>query len=165
MSEQATEQKPFPWRCPKCRRREVRPRVGPYVAQVKHDGRLHQVPIDELEIPTCDACGERVFSRRVDQRISRELRRQLRLLSPEQIRSAVAALGTSQKELAARLGVAESTLARWVSGSVIQSRAMDNLLRLYFAFPVVRDALSTEGQDPRLGVAGLDVEQPEARLS
>lgn len=152
MSECARKQKPFPWRCPKCRLREVRPAVTSYTAQVKHDGRLHEVAIDRLEIPTCRSCGERVFSKRVDDQISQALRAQLRLLSPNQIRDRLRELGLSQKQAAARLGVAEATFSRWVTGAVIQSRAMDNLLRVYFAFPDVREALLGEKQDSQLGL-------------
>jgi hypothetical protein len=57
-----------------------------------------------------------------------------------------------EKQAAARLGIAEATLSRWMTGSIIQSRAMDNLLRVYFAFPDVRRALSGVEQDAQLGL-------------
>ncbi len=47
-----------------------------------------------------------------------------------------------QKTLAACLGIAEATLSRWLSGGLIQSRAMDNLLRVYFGIPAVRELLT-----------------------
>ena len=115
MTEHVTKQKPFPWRCPKCGLKEVRPSVAPYAAEVKHDGRVHEVAIDQLEIPTCQSCGEKVFSKHVDDQISQALRRQLRLFSPNEIRSALRSLGMPQKELARRLGVAEATLSRWAT--------------------------------------------------
>jgi hypothetical protein len=43
------------------------------------------------------------------------------------------------------------TASRWVSGALIQSRAMDNLLRLFFALPEVRNVLQGENQDAGLG--------------
>src|SRR5262249_5932204 len=52
---------------------------------------------------------------------------------------------------AERLGVAPETISRWVNGALIQSRAMDNLLRLFFALPEVRDVLRGASQDPQLG--------------
>lgn len=145
--------RPFPWRCPRCQKREVAPALTAYAVEVKHDGRLHRIEIPDLAIPTCRACGEKVFSLSVDDRISAALRAKLRLLTPEQMRSSLNALGLRQRELATRLGIAEETLSRWLSGSVIQSRAMDNLLRAYFAFPEVRSALLGPAQDPSLGTA------------
>ncbi len=156
MTAQQTKHKPFPRQCHKCGQQEVRPVASPYTAEVKHDGRLHKIEIAELEIPTCQSCGERVFSRRVNNEISQALRSQLRLLSPDQILAKLRELGLSQKEMAARLGVAEATFSRWVTGSVIQSRALDNLLRTYFAFPDVRHALVGEQQDPNLGLANIE---------
>jgi len=47
-----------------------------------------------------------------------------------------------QKSLAAALGIAEATLSRWLNGGLIQSRAMDNLLRVYFGIPAVREVLT-----------------------
>jgi transcriptional regulator with XRE-family HTH domain len=58
----------------------------------------------------------------------------------------------SQKDLAERLGVAEATISRWETGAQIQSRALDNLLRVYFAVPEVRSVLRGVEQDPQLGV-------------
>jgi transcriptional regulator with XRE-family HTH domain len=57
----------------------------------------------------------------------------------------------SQKQFARCLGVAEATLSRWLSETQIQSRAMDNLLRAFLAFPQVRAFLGGEIQDPQLG--------------
>ena len=145
--------KPFPWRCPRCLKREVTPTATAYTAEVRHDGRPYRVEVPDLMLPTCRACGEQVFSNSVDEQISRALRGHLRLLTPEQIRGAMKALGLRQRELAGRLGIAEETLSRWLTGSQIQSRAMDNLLRAYFAFPEVRSALIGPGQDPALGTA------------
>jgi transcriptional regulator with XRE-family HTH domain len=71
------------------------------------------------------------------------------------MRIALARIGLSQKDAAERLGIAEETLSRWLNESQIQSRAMDNLLRAFFAFPAVRSALSGKSQDPRLGSADV----------
>jgi hypothetical protein len=45
-------------------------------------------------------------------------------------------------------GIAEATLLRWHNETQIQSRAMDNLLRVFFAFPEVRAALNKVGREP-----------------
>jgi len=113
-----------------------------YTAKVRHDGRLHTFTVPELKLPVCQACGEAVFTGAADQQILDGLRSHLGLLSPQQMQESLARLGMSQKEAAERLGIAEETLSRWVNEFQIQSRAMDNLLRLFFTFPIVRDALS-----------------------
>jgi len=67
------------------------------------------------------------------------------------MRKGIGQLGLKQQALAERLGVAPETISRWVNGALIQSRAMDNLLRLYFALPEVRAVLQGTRQDPNLG--------------
>ena len=83
------------------------------------------------------------------------LRAHLNLLTPAQIRDGIKRVGMSQKDVASRLGIAEETLSRWLNEAQIQSRAMDNLLRAFFAFPQLRIALSGETQDPELGLTDL----------
>jgi putative zinc finger/helix-turn-helix YgiT family protein len=123
----------------------------PYSIDVKHDGQLYHLEIPALRISKCRACGELVFSNSVDDQISDALRSHLRLLTPEQIRCGREALGLQSKELAERLGVAAETISRWERSGLIQSRAMDNLLRIYFAIPEARRVLQGELQDPTLG--------------
>ena len=72
-----------------------------------------------------------------------------------QIKEGRKALGLLQQELAERLGVAEATISRWETGTLIQSRAMDNLLRAYFALPQLRAALRGAEQDPAFGTEVL----------
>jgi len=43
--------------------------------------------------------------------------------------------------MAELLGVAKETISRWETGALIQSRAMDNLLRLFFESEDVRRRL------------------------
>jgi putative zinc finger/helix-turn-helix YgiT family protein len=143
--------KPFPWRCPRCLKKTVNVVTMPHTAKASYDGRVHELEIPQLEIPQCASCGELVFSNRVDEQISHALRLHLRLLTPEQIRAARDALGLQQKELSERLGVAREIMCRWETGVLIQSRAMDNLLRLYFGLPQVRTVLIGGNQDPEFG--------------
>lgn len=145
--------KPFPWRCPKCLQKKMNPALASYETEIKHDGRLHAIHIPNLRVPKCENCGEFVLDNEADEQITAALRKKLGLLSPEHIRSAREALGLTQKELARRLGIAPETISRWETGMLIQSRAMDNLMRLYFAFPKVRAVLTGDNQDPNLGLA------------
>jgi DNA-binding XRE family transcriptional regulator len=50
-------------------------------------------------------------------------------------------LELSQQEMAEQVGVATETISRWEAGGLIQSRAMDNLLRLFFESEEVRRLL------------------------
>ena len=131
---------------------EVQPATIPYDAEVKYDGRVYAFPIPALHVNECAACGEVLFTNVTDDQISQALREHLTLLSPRQIREAQRALGLKQKDLADRIGVAPETISRWISGTHIQSRAMDNLMRLFFAFDNVRSAPTASVPGPNLGV-------------
>lgn len=141
-------ERPFPSRCRHCGKNEVYPGTIDYNAEVRHDGRLHRFVVARLDLPLCRACGEKVFTEAADRQINVSLRSHLKLLTPEQIRGAIARLGYSQKDVAQRLGIAEATLSRWLNETQIQSRALDNLLRLFFAYPQVQEALAGELPDP-----------------
>jgi putative zinc finger/helix-turn-helix YgiT family protein len=145
--------RPFPWPCSDCFTRTVVPAVIEYTAKVKHDGTVYELHFPAFEIPRCQTCGETYTTAAVDEQINDALRSRLRLLAPAQIRKGIEQLGLQQQEFAERLGVAPETISRWVNGVLMQSRAMDNFLQLYFALPEVREVLRGPQQDPKLGSA------------
>lgn len=151
--------KPFPWKCGTCGERTIVRTVMPYSLQYGYDGRTYTVAIPDLAVPCCTNCGEMVFDTLANRRIDQALRDQIGLLSPEQIRANREALGLTQEQLAASLGIAAATISRWESGYQIQQRAMDRLLRLYFAHPNVRSSLSDEAHLSELG-AMIDAGSP-----
>src|SRR5436189_881513 len=116
-------ERPFPWRCRHCGKSEVVMGVVKYDAEIRHDGRVYAFTIPRLNLPVCQACGEKVFTEKVDDQISAALRSHLHLLSPEEIRAGLERLNMTQKESAERLGIAEATLSRWLTDTQIQSRA------------------------------------------
>jgi len=122
-----------------------------YPAEARHDGQLHSFTVETLRIPVCRSCGNKVFTEDVDQQINDKLRVHLGLLSPTQIRQGLQGLGMSPSELADRMGTGEATVSDWLNETQIQSRSMDKLLRLFFAFPQVRAALGGEWLGPELG--------------
>jgi hypothetical protein len=74
MSEYAEQQdsgkpkgRPFPWRCPGCGKKQVRPASVSHTSEIKHDGRLYVVEVPELRVPRCEACGELVFDNAADE--------------------------------------------------------------------------------------------------
>ena len=135
--------KPFPWKCGHCGVRAVhRESVPDYTTEIAHDGRPYTVTLSSLEAPCCRHCGTLYLDREANEQISLAFRRQVHLLTPEEIRRSREALGLTQKELASRLGVAEATLSRWETGAQIQQQSLDRLLRLFFGLDVVRAALA-----------------------
>src|SRR6266849_702425 len=123
-------QRSFPWRCRHCGKTKVVMTTMNYDAEVRHDGRLHTFTVLHLNIPVCAACGEKVFTEKVDDQINAALRSHLQLLTPHEIRKALDRLNMTQKEAAERLGIAEATLSRWVTETQIQSRAMELAARI-----------------------------------
>jgi putative zinc finger/helix-turn-helix YgiT family protein len=140
--------RPFPWHCIECRAKEVFPKPTDYTTTVKHDGRAYTIRIPDLAIPTCRKCGDQLFSAREDDRIIAALREKVGLLTPEEMQKRRKQLALSQQELAEQLGVAKETISRWETGGMIQSRAMDNLLRLYFESEEVRTLLEQRFAPP-----------------
>jgi len=120
----------------------VSPSKVSYDAEVRHDGRLYAFTIPSLELPVCSACGEKVFTNEANEHIAAALRAHLGLLTPDEIRSGLDRLGLTQKETAQRLGIAEATLSHWLTDTQIQSRAMDNLMRLFLESEEVRELLA-----------------------
>lgn len=146
----AKQSPPFPWRCQRCRKKEVRPAVLPYRTQVRHDGVLHTVEVPNLTVPRCALCGELLFDNRANDQVSAALRAQLHLLTPEQIQAQRTALGLSPQELAVQLLMPDDAIQQLEDGLRVQSRALDNLLRLFFAVPQARSALAAR-QSPEFG--------------
>jgi len=133
--------RPFPWVCVECSAEAVFPTITDYTTTVKHDGRVYTIRIPDLAIPTCRNCGDQTFSVGDDDRITAALRAQVGLLTPQEICEHRGELAMSQQELAQQLGVAKETVSRWETGAMIQSRAMDNLLRLFFSSKEVQRLL------------------------
>jgi DNA-binding transcriptional regulator YiaG len=133
--------RPFPRYCDRDRKKTVLPATITYRTSLRHDDVLHTLEVPDLVVPRCTECGELYFDNDTEEQISRAFRSLLRLLHPEQIRNSRETLQLSTLELASRLGIEEQLLRSWEEGLMIQSRAMDNLLRLYFALPEARSLL------------------------
>ena len=150
--ERPVKQKPYPWFCGNCGKQEVILAIVPYTAEFRYEGTLHSVDLPNLESPRCRACGQLVFGVNVDIQVVAAERKLLQLLSGVQIRAGRERLGLTQAELASLLGVSESALVNWEDDFSIQSRTADKLMRVFFAFPEVRAALSGSMSDIGLGV-------------
>jgi DNA-binding transcriptional regulator YiaG len=95
---------------------------------------VYEFHIPTLHVNKCAACGEISFGNMADNEISQALREHLGLLSPQDIKQGIKARRLNQKQFGEAIGVAAETISRWLSGTHIQSRAMDNLMRLFFTF-------------------------------
>ncbi|MEX1028272.1 MAG: type II TA system antitoxin MqsA family protein [Candidatus Paceibacterota bacterium] len=149
--------KPFPWMCGECGRTGVRPKAIEYKGEIKHDGKLYEVCVDNLEVPTCGHCGEQWFDIETDKQINAALRRTIGLLQPEEIRKRRKALDLTQKDLAEKIGVAVASLSRWENGSSIQARSTDKLLRMYFRHPEDPVWSGEDGTDEQPIVSPLEL--------
>jgi DNA-binding transcriptional regulator YiaG len=142
--------KPFPWTCLHCGTRTVNPVTEDYVTKTGYDGKTYEVCVANAVIPSCSHCGRKVLTDSVNRQISAALRAKLELLTPEEIKGNIETLGLSQKEVASRLGVAQETLSRWITGAVLQTRSNDRALRVFFYLPAARELLK-EPMDPAIG--------------
>ena len=122
--------KPFPWHCARCGQKTVWPTLIPYMAEIRHDGRLHAVDLPRLNVPRCEACAEVYIDNWADDQIRLALREQLHLLDPHHLRANREMLGLSRLEFAVRLGVDEEALRRSEEEAVLPPRAVDNSMLL-----------------------------------
>jgi hypothetical protein len=74
--EKQPAEKPFPWRCPRCRQPQVTRVTMPYRCQRTHNGRAVTVEVPNLVVPRCANCGEVVFDYAADEQIRAAFRTQ-----------------------------------------------------------------------------------------
>jgi hypothetical protein len=147
--------RPFPWGCAKCRKHEVYPTTIAYETDRTHDGRVYHLELSQMICPKCRACGELAFSLNESDQIEDALRVKVGLLMPDEVRARRDLLGLTPEELSRRIGYPDETVGRIEERFLIQSRALDNMLRLYFAYPIVREALNGGIPDRSLGLVEL----------
>jgi len=129
-------------KCPTCGERQLGIVNKSHTTSVYHDGSEYVVSIPDLDLFWCSNCGHQIVPMDSEERLMTALRQAAVLLTPEEIRDNRVRLGSSQKKLASELGVTEDMLSRWEAGLLIQTRALDNLLRAFFSLPSLRSYLS-----------------------
>lgn len=152
MAAHRTLPRPFPWTCPSCGKDAVQPAVIRYQARVKHDGTTHEFAVPRFEVPRCGSCGELIITDEADRQLDIALRKHLGLLSPEDILQNRKALGLTQQDVASRTRIAKETICRWETGALVQSGAMDTLLRAFFGCPDLQQTLAEPRRRAELGV-------------
>ena len=93
------------------------------------------------EVQRCAVCGEEEYSyaqaMAAERRAGEIYREQNGFLQPDEVVAMRRRWGVTQAELEGALGLGRKTVARWEAGRVLQTRALDNLLRAIDRFPEV----------------------------
>lgn len=102
--------------------------------------------IEGVEHWKCEHCGELEYDSadldaldRAENRAYRELHK---LLNPEDIRSIRKRYKLTQSQFELILGVAAPTVSRWETGSVVQTKVADNLMRMIGEFPEAAESMA-----------------------
>jgi len=127
----------------------VSPTVLPsYEATLEHDGCKYELRVENIPAHRCSNCRALVFGDEADDLLSDALRQSAGLLSPDEIRTNRAMLGLTQTQMADFLRISPSTLSRWETGTQIQQRSMDVLLRGFFSIQEFRASLKVPDSRP-----------------
>jgi len=133
--------KPFPHQCPECGAAAVYAETTDYKTAFKHEGRLREFVAPNITLNKCRDCGGIILPNTALDQIVEAFRSHAKLLTAKSIRGELRRLQLSQKEFATLLGVAPETVSRWLTSVQIQTRSLDNLMRLFFGSPDVRREL------------------------
>jgi HTH-type transcriptional regulator/antitoxin MqsA len=116
---------------------------APSAIEVKKtkETKYKQMPIvvRDISLYECQRCGEEFFSATQSheffRRIKEECRRNLGLLSPEHIIAIRRRYNLNQDDLEKLLGMGQKVVTRWECGKVLQTKPVDDLLRLIEQLP------------------------------
>lgn len=118
-------------------------RASTWTVDLDHGG--SSIRVSDLECHVCDHCGaDPVYPdqiRRNERRIADARRVRDGLLTGNKIRAAREALGMTQAQAAQLFGGGANAFSKYERGDVIQSVAMDRLIRVVMALPSVVDML------------------------
>ena len=115
------------------------------VAEERFNYKGHSLNVPDYRILECPACNEAVVekdSARRAEKLLKDFGRQIDgLLMAADIKRIRRKLHLTQEQMATVLGGGLKGFARYENGQVVQSRAMDNLLRILDSFPESLDVL------------------------
>jgi HTH-type transcriptional regulator/antitoxin MqsA len=130
--------------CPQCEKGHLLP--SKWADDFQHNGKT--VRVVDLECYICDRCGaDPVFTdqiRRNQLKISDAKRKLDGLLTGDEVRSVREHLGLSQQQSAVLFGGGVNAFSKYERGDVMQSVAMDRLLKVTAFFPGVLGFLEFE---------------------
>ncbi len=109
------------------------------VIDEKFDYKGQSLVVPDYVVYECTVCEESLVGKKsvkTSQKLLKDFYREVDgLLGSSDIKRIRRKLGCTQEEMAKNLGVGLKTFARYETGQVIQSRAMDNLLRILDEHP------------------------------
>ena len=104
------------------------------------------VQVNDIERYLCHECGEEYFdneqSRDLSRKVKAAARKELGLLSPEEIIAIRKKYCLSQERLEWLLSAGAKVVTRWENDRTLQPRSVDDLLRLMDRMPVVVEELT-----------------------
>jgi putative zinc finger/helix-turn-helix YgiT family protein len=126
--------------CLSCGQKSVVHKKGAFHFEVNDrdtnpDAREFQIDIEDAEWDECGACGERILSEELQKAIEKWQYTREGLLTPEDIRKIRLRRKLTQKQISDIIGVGEKTYTRWENGLSMQTKAMDNLIRIFGMSP------------------------------
>jgi HTH-type transcriptional regulator/antitoxin MqsA len=132
--------------CPECEKGHLVASL--YVDDFQHDGQV--VSVDGLEGYVCDRCGaDPVFPdqiRRNHRRIADAKRRSDGRMTGDEVRAIREQFGLSQQDAARLFGGGTNAFSKYERGDVLQSVAMDRLLKAVAFHPFLLDFLCEEAK-------------------
>lgn len=130
--------------CPVCEEGQLH--ESHYEGDFKHNGKT--VHVTDLECYRCDTCdADPVFEDQIrhnHRKIADEKRRIDGLLTGDEIKAIRERLGISQTEAADMFGGGANAFSKYERGDVLQSKAMDKLLRVAAHYPFINGILREE---------------------
>lgn len=75
--------RPFPWFCPRCRRKEVWRSFAPYECERTYRGQVVTIQIPDLIVSKCANCGELVFDYFSEEQINKAFLAKVRMLEDD----------------------------------------------------------------------------------
>jgi len=136
-----TEQKPI---CPMCEQAPLQPKT--YTGEIEHNA--HRLEVHGLEFYCCPECdADPVFpdqARRNHRRFQDARRRVDGLLTGKEIVGIRENLGLTQRQAAELFGGGANAFSKYERGDVIQSVAMDRLIRMVARFPALLGGLAQD---------------------
>ncbi len=136
-------------RCPLCGKEELQKKTGTFHFDIPDDGtnpdaREFEVDIPNAEWDECGSCGEIILSHDLQKRIQRWQYTRQGMLTPEELKAIRERFGLSQVEMGRRLGVGDKSYSRWENSLSMQTKAIDNLVRMFAKNPELFYELENE---------------------
>ena len=137
-----------------CSHRTLEPRVIRDEFDYGPDDDRVKIVIEAVQVLACAACGEIFYGPEAEHAQQLGIRKAYHLLLPEEIKAVREQLGKTQEEFAELTGIGVATLSRWERGRLIQTRTLDNYLRILRAVPEALDLLQRPAGDSGSALAG-----------